>query len=185
MDNSRILDINSDIRWIGILDDSIVTFDIVMETKHGTTYNSYFINADKKAVVETAKESFQDIYLDKIREVTNPSDISYIIMNHTEPDHSGCLKALLEIAPQAIVYGSRQAITYLQDIVGMPFAFCYVKDGDTLSLGNKTLRFIGAPNLHWPDTIYTYVEEDKVLFTCDSFGAHFCHPGMFDYEVGD
>jgi len=185
MDNSRILDINSDIRWIGILDDSIVTFDIVMETKHGTTYNSYFINADKKAVVETAKESFQDIYLDKIREVTNPSDISYIIMNHTEPDHSGCLKALLEIAPQAIVYGSRQAITYLQDIVGMPFAFCYVKDGDTLSLGNKTLRFIGAPNLHWPDTIYTYVEEDKVLFTCDSFGAHFCHPGMFDDEVGD
>ncbi len=185
MDNSRILDINSDIRWIGILDDSIVTFDIVMETKHGTTYNSYFINADKKAVVETAKESFQDIYLDKIREVTDPSDISYIIMNHTEPDHSGCLKALLEIAPQAIVYGSRQAITYLQDIVGMPFAFCYVKDGDTLSLGNKTLRFIGAPNLHWPDTIYTYVEEDKVLFTCDSFGAHFCHPGMFDDEVGD
>jgi len=185
MDNSRILDINSDIRWIGILDDSIVTFDIVMETKHGTTYNSYFINADKKAVVETAKESFQDIYLDKIREVTNPSDISYIIMNHTEPDHSGCLKALLEIAPQAIVYGSRQAITYLQDIVGMPFSYCYVKDGDTLSLGNKTLRFIGAPNLHWPDTIYTYVEEDKVLFTCDSFGAHFCHPGMFDDEVGD
>lgn len=185
MDNSRILDINSDIRWIGILDDSIVTFDIVMETKHGTTYNSYFINADKKAVVETAKESFQDIYLDKIREVTDPRDISYIIMNHTEPDHSGCLKALLEIAPQAIVYGSRQAITYLQDIVGMPFAFCYVKDGDTLSLGNKTLRFIGAPNLHWPDTIYTYVEEDKVLFTCDSFGAHFCHPGMFDDEVGD
>ena len=185
MDNSRILDINNDIRWIGILDDSIVTFDIVMETKHGTTYNSYFINADKKAVIETAKESFRDIYLDKVREVTDPKDIGYIIMNHTEPDHSGCLKALLEIAPQAIVCGSRQAITYLQDIVGMPFSYCYVKDGDTLSLGNKTLRFIGAPNLHWPDTIYTYVEEDKVLFTCDSFGAHFCHPGMFDDEVGD
>lgn len=106
-------------------------------------------------------------------------------MNHTEPDHSGCLKALLEIAPQAVVCGSRQAITYLQDIMGIPFTYNYVKDGDVLSLGNKNLRFIGAPNLHWPDSIFTYVEEDQVLFTCDSFGAHFCHPGMFDDVVGD
>jgi flavorubredoxin len=185
MENNKILDITGDIRWIGILDDSIVTFDIVMETKHGTTYNSFFIDADKKAIIETAKESFKDIYLGRVKEVTDPKDISYIIMNHTEPDHSGCLKALLEIAPQAVVCGSRQAITYLQDIVGQPFKSSPVKDGDTLSLGNKTLRFIGAPNLHWPDSIYTYVEEDKVLFTCDSFGAHFCHPGMFDDKVGD
>ena len=185
MENYKILNVTRDIRWIGILDDSIVTFDIVMETKYGTTYNSFFIDADKKAIVETAKESFKDAYLNKIRKVTDPKDISYIIMNHTEPDHSGCLKALLELAPQAVVYGSRQAITYLQDIVDRTFSFCYVKDGDTLSLGNKTLRFINAPNLHWPDSIYTYAEEDKVLFTCDSFGAHFCHPDMFDDAVGD
>ncbi|MBN2761957.1 MAG: MBL fold metallo-hydrolase, partial [Bacteroidales bacterium] len=179
------MNITDDIRWIGILDDSIVTFDIVMETKFGTTYNSYFIDAEKKAVVETAKESFKDVYLSRIKEVTNPEDISYIIINHSEPDHSGCLKALLEIAPRAEVYGSRQAITYLQDMIGKPFKYNYVKDGDTLSLGNKTLRFISAPNLHWPDSVYTYVEEDKVLFTCDSFGAHFCHPAMFDDIVGD
>ncbi len=185
MENNVILDVTRDIRWIGILDDSIVTFDIVMETRHGTTYNSYFIDADKKAVIETAKETFSDVYLDKLSKVTDPKDISYIIMNHTEPDHSGSLKALLEIAPQAVVYGSRQAITYLQDIVGQPFSYCFVKDGDTLSLGNKTLHFISAPNLHWPDTLYTYAEEDKVLFTCDSFGAHYCHPGMFDDLVGD
>ena len=78
-----------------------------------------------------------------------------------------------------MVYGSRQAITYLQDMVGRPFEFCYVKDGDTLDLGNKTLKFISAPNLHWPDTIYAYLEQDKLLFTCDSFGAHFCHEGMY------
>ncbi|MBN1413505.1 MAG: FprA family A-type flavoprotein [Bacteroidales bacterium] len=185
MKDNKILEITSDISWIGVLDESIVTFDIVMETKNGTTYNSFLINAQKKVIVDTAKESFVDIYLAKVNQVTDPKEISYIIINHSEPDHSGCLKALLELAPRAVVVGSRQAITYLQDIVGQPFSFNYVKDGDTLDLGNKTLRFIGAPNLHWPDSIYTYVEEDKVLFTCDSFGAHYCHSGMYDDVVGD
>jgi len=96
-------------------------------------------------------------------------------MNHTEPDHSGCLKALLEIAPQAIVCGSRQAITYLQDIVGMPFSYCYVKDGDTLSLAIKPAVH-RSPQSSLARYHLHYVEEDKVLFTCDSFGAHFCHP---------
>jgi flavorubredoxin len=185
MKESIILNITNDVRWIGILDESIVTFDIVMETRNGTTYNSFFIDADKKTIIDTAKESFKDIYIGKVKQVTDPKEISFIIVNHSEPDHSGCLKALLEIAPQAKVYGSRQAINYLQDIVGQAFTYEYVKDGDTLDLGNKTLRFIGAPNLHWPDSIYTYIEEDKILFTCDSFGAHFCNPGMFDDVVGN
>lgn len=185
MADNRILAVNNDISWIGVLDPNLVTFDIVMETKFGTTYNSYFINARKKAVIETVKQPFWDTYRQKIREVTNPSEIEYIILNHTEPDHSGSLGHLLEIAPNATVVGSGQALNYLQDITGKSFKSLKVKDGDTLSLGNKTLRFIGAPNLHWPDTIYTYVEEDKVLFTCDSFGAHFCHPEMFDDKVGN
>ena len=111
--------------------------------------------------------------------------LTIIVVTHTEPDHSGCIKYLLDLAPKAVVYGSRQAITYLQDMVGRSFEFCYVKDGDILDLGNKTLRFISAPNLHWPDTIFAYLEEDKLLFTCDSFGAHFCHEGMYDDLTGD
>lgn len=182
---NKVLKVTEDVSWIGILDRDIVTFDIVMETREGTTYNSYFINAEKKAVIETAKASFRDDYLEKLSAVTDPASIDYIVMNHTEPDHSGCVKYLLDLAPKAVVYGSRQAITYLQDMINRPFNFVYVKDGDTLDLGNKTLRFISAPNLHWPDSIYTYLEEDKLLFTCDSFGAHFCREDMFDDLVGD
>ncbi|HOT14516.1 MAG TPA: FprA family A-type flavoprotein [Bacteroidales bacterium] len=180
-----VLKITKDVSWIGILDKEIVTFDIVMETKYGTTYNSYFINAEKKTIVETAKEKFSAEYLEKVKAVVNPAEIEYIVLNHTEPDHSGSLKHLLEIAPQATVVGSGQALNYLSEMVGKPFKSLKVKDGDVLDLGNKKLRVIGAPNLHWPDSIYTWLEEDKILFTCDSFGAHFCHDAMFDDQVGN
>jgi len=185
MKDSKILDVTADVKWIGVLDPDIVTFDIVMETKYGTTYNSYFIQAEKKAIIETVKAKFSDSYLAKIEQVTNVSDIQYIILNHTEPDHSGALKKLIELAPDVTIIGSGQALNYLQDIIGKPFKSLKVKDGDTLSLGNKTLKFIGAPNLHWPDSIYTYLVEDKLLFTCDSFGAHYCDEAMFDDLVGN
>jgi len=177
--DDKIIEVTPDVRWIGILDYDIKTFDIVMHTDYGTTYNSYFINAEKKAIVEVAKEKFIETYLTKLRAVTNPADIQYIILDHTEPDHSGSLRTLLDIAPSAIVVGSGNAIRYLEDIVNTPFKSLIVKHGDTLDLGNKTLKFIAAPNLHWPDSIYTYLVEDKVLFTCDSFGAHYCSTEMF------
>jgi len=183
MSNNHIIPVNQDVKWIGILDYDIVTFDIVMETQYGTTYNSYFIDAEKKTIIETAKEKFKDEYLAKVKAVCNPEEISYIILDHTEPDHSGSLRHLLRIAPNATVVGSGNAIRYLQDMVDIPFKSLVVKDGDSLSLGNKTLKFIAAPNLHWPDSIYTYLVEDKLLFTCDSFGAHFCHENIFDDEV--
>ncbi len=185
MTTNSILKINEDVSWIGVLDRNIVTFDIVMETQYGTTYNSFFINAEKKAIIETTKASFWNEYLAKIQSVTDPSEIEVIVLNHTEPDHSGNLGKLLEIAPKAKVYGSRQAISYLGEMINRPFPNEVVKDNDTLSLGNKTLRFIAAPNLHWPDTMYTYLEEDKILFTCDSFGAHYADERMFDDLVGD
>ncbi len=184
MSDKNVLAVTDDVKWIGVLDYDIVTFDVVMETKYGSTYNSYFIDADKKTIVEATKERFWDVYLEKIKAVVDPAEIEYIIANHTEPDHSGNLPRLLEIAPKAKVVGSRNAIRYLNDIIGPGFPHIIVKDGDTLDLGNKTIRFIGAPNLHWPDTMYSYLEEDKVLFTCDSFGCHFADEKMFDDEVG-
>jgi len=185
MTDNRVLDINEDVKWIGVLDRDIVTFDVVMETKYGTTYNSFFIDAEKKTIVDTSKEKFWDVYLDKIKQVTDPAEIEYIIVNHTEPDHSGNLRKLLEIAPKATVVGSGNAIRYLKDLMMPDFPHMIVKDGNTLDLGNKTLRFMSAPNLHWPDTIYTYLIEDRILFTCDSFGCHYCHEEMYDNRVGD
>ena len=181
--DEKIIDVTDDVKWIGILDYDIKTFDIVMHTDFGTTYNSYFINAQKKAIVEVAKEKFSETYIRKLRSVTDPAEIQYIIIDHTEPDHSGSLRLLLDLAPSAVVVGSGNAIRYLEDIVNRPFKSMIVKDGDILDLGNKTLKFLSAPNLHWPDSMMTHLIEDKVLFTCDIFGAHYCSSEMFsDFE---
>ena len=184
MDN-QIKKITNDVAWVGVLDRDIVTFDVVMETKYGTTYNSYFIDADRKTVVETVKEKFWDVYLAKLQQVCDPSEIEYIVANHTEPDHSGCISRLLEIAPNAKVVGSGNAIRYLKDLLGYEVPNLIVKDGQTLDLGNRTLQFVAAANLHWPESIMSYLQEEQILFTCDIFGEHYCNEKMFDDEVGD
>jgi len=185
MSQTKVLPLNDDVSWVGVLDEDIVTFDIVMETQYGTTYNAFFINAEKKVVIDTVKKTFQKDFIQKLSTLTDPAEIDYIICSHTEPDHSGSLTYLLDMAPNATVIGSGQALNYLSEMIGRPFKSKKIRDGDTLDLGNKTIRFIGAANLHWPDTIYTYLEEDNILFTCDSFGSHFCDEKMFDDEVGD
>lgn len=182
---NNVIEISDNVKWIGVLDRDLVTFDIVMETKFGTTYNSYFINADQKAVVDTVKEKFWPEYREKLLSVTDPGEIKYIICNHTEPDHSGSLRGLLELAPDATVVGSGQALTYLGEMLGRTFKSQKVKDGDVIDLGNMKLRIIGAPNLHWPDSIYSYLEEEALLFTCDSFGAHYADEAMWDDQVGN
>lgn len=181
--SNAVLEVKKDIQWIGVLDRDLETFDIVMETKYGTTYNSYFIDADKKTIIDTVKETKKDEYIAKIKSQVDPKDIEVIVVNHTEPDHSGNVAHLIELAPKATVFGSKVALNYLKEIVNKPFDSCAVKDGDIISLGNKNLRVINAPNLHWPDSIYTYLEEDKLLFTCDSFGAHYSNEKMFDDAV--
>jgi NADH oxidase (H2O-forming) len=185
MPDDKILNITDDVSWIGVLDRDIVTFDVVMETKFGTSYNSYFINATKKTVVETVKEKFWDTYLQKLQSVVTPGEIEYIVLNHTEPDHSGCLSQLLKIAPRATVVGSGNAIRYLRDLLGFEFPHLVVKDGQTLSLGDKTLQFVAAANLHWPDSMMTWLQEERLLFTCDIFGEHYCNENVFDDEVGN
>lgn len=183
--DNKTLSLTKDVAWVGVLDPKLKRFDIVMETVFGTTYNSYFINADKKTIIETTKISFWDVYLNKLKQLCKPSEIEYIVLNHTEPDHSGNIMNLLKIAPKAVVIGSGNAIKYLKALYGEDFQYKIVKDGDVIDLGNKKLHIIAAPNLHWPDSIFTYLEEDNILFTCDSFGAHYCHEAMFDDLVGD
>ncbi|WP_069998025.1 FprA family A-type flavoprotein [Cellulosilyticum sp. I15G10I2] len=172
---NKQFNITSDLFWVGALDPNLKIFDIIMETEFGTTYNSYVLKGTNGiAIFETVKDKFFDEYLEKLKTVVDPSAINYIIVNHTEPDHVGSVARLLDYSKDATVVGSAQAIKFLNQIVNAPFKSHIAKETETLSLGNKTLRFISAPFLHWPDTIYTYIEEDKVLITCDSFGAHYC-----------
>lgn len=174
------------IHWVGVRDPALVTFDIIMTTKYGTTYNAYLVEGeDKIAVIDTVKESFTGEFLGKIGQLVDPGRIDYIIINHSEPDHSGALPALLEAAPKAKVYSSASAYGFLKHMLTKDFPHEAVKDGQKLDLGGKSLQFISAPFLHWPDTIFTYLPQDQILFTCDVFGSHFCTPQLFDDEVGD
>lgn len=170
--------------WVGALDPDLRVFDIVMRTENGTTYNSYLVKGTEKNVLfETVKESFFSEHLSRLREVIDPADIDYIVFNHTEPDHSGSLKALLELAPKATVLGSNTAINFLKEIVNQPFPGRAVTEKDEISLGDKTLRFFINPMLHWPDTMFTYIPETASLFTCDVFGCHYSDPRVFNDQI--
>lgn len=166
--------------WIGAQDPELRIFDIIMYTPFGTTYNSYILKGnDKIAVFETVKEKFFDQYLERLKSLEiDPEKIDYIIIEHTEPDHAGSVAKLLKIAKNAKVVGSTTAIRFLKAIVNDEFEYIIANHNETLDLGGKTLRFISAPFLHWPDSMYTYIEEDNILVTCDSFGSHYCDEGV-------
>ncbi|MDO5702120.1 MAG: FAD-dependent oxidoreductase [Lachnospiraceae bacterium] len=170
----QALKIKQDLFWTGVLDPELKVFDIIMETKYGTSYNSYLLKgSEKTALFETSKLAFWEEMKSYIESEIPITEIDYLIMDHTEPDHAGTVVKLIEANPSLTVVGTGTAIQFLQHIVNTDFNSLVVKEGDTLSLGDKTLKFLVVPNLHWPDSMYTYVPEIKTLFTCDSFGSHY------------
>lgn len=181
MDTKKLLD---DFYWVGNLDPDLRIFDIVMETEFGTTYNSYIlVGSEKVALFEAAKLKCYDEYIEKIKSIVPLEKIDYLIVNHTEPDHTGTIEKMLEIMPNLKIYGSMGALNFLNEITNKKIEGVAVKDGDELSLGNYTLEFISAPNLHWPDSIFTYVKENKVLLTCDAFGSHYSDTNITDENL--
>lgn len=170
---------------VGIQNPNMRVFDIVMTTESGTTYNSYIVKgSEKTALIETCHEGFFELYLDNIREVCPLEQIDYIVMNHNEPDHSGSMAKLLELMPNAKLVSSIAGANYLKNITNRCDLDVHkVKDGEEIDLGGKTLTFLSAPNLHWPDSMFTYVKEDNVLFTCDFLGCHYCEPYTFDKNI--
>ncbi|NCB04478.1 MAG: FprA family A-type flavoprotein [Clostridia bacterium] len=170
-----------DIYYVGVQDPDLRVFDIVMYSDYGTSYNSYLVRGATKTVLfETVKDKFFDKMIENIREVCDPGEIDYIVMNHTEPDHAGSLARLLELVPCATVVGSATAISFLREIINGPFNSYAVTEKDELDIGGMTLRFLSVPMLHWPDSQYTYIPERKALFTCDSFGCHYSDPRVFN-----
>lgn len=167
--------IKENIHWVGVYDPNLRVFDIVIPTEHGTTYNSYLIKgSNKTALIEANKGIFSEDYIKTIETVMPVNQIDYIILNHNEPDHSGSLPKLLEINPNLQVIYSKTAKVFVQNIVNKDFNGRAVGDGDVLDLGGKCLYFFHTPFLHWPDTMFTYLAEDHILFPCDFLGAHYC-----------
>jgi len=181
------VEIKPGLYWIGSEDPDLRTFDDLFPTEHGTTYNAYLLKGtDKIAIIDTVKGKRVDEFMDKVRSLVDPKTIDYIIVNHAEPDHSGSLSYLLEQSPQATVVSTGAAKTFLTNLMHKPFTSQVVKEGDTIDLGGRQLRFIMAPFLHWPDTMFTRLEGENILFTCDAFGGHYCSVGhIFNDEIED
>ena len=162
-------------------------FDIEFGLRNGTTYNSFIIEGEKTAIIDTSHSKFEELWLESLIKQINPKNISYLISSHTEPDHSGLISDLLDLNPEITIVGSKIALKFIEDQIHRPFNRLEVKSGDFLDLGiNKEsgvdhrMEFISAPNLHWPDTIFSYDHGTKVLYTCDAFGLHYCSNEFFD-----
>lgn len=159
-------------------------FDIEFGLQNGTTYNSYLIRGEQTILIDTSHQKFRQLYLDTLKSLVNPKTIDYIIVSHTEPDHSGLVEDVLQLAPRATVLASKIALQFLEGLVHDPFSKRIVKSGDRIDIGKgHEIEFVSAPNLHWPDTIFSYDRKTQTLFTCDAFGMHFCDDRTFDEDL--
>lgn len=159
-------------------------FDIEFGLQNGTTYNSYLIRGEQTVLIDTSHQKFRQLYLDTLKGLVNPKTIDYIIVSHTEPDHSGLVEDVLQLAPRATVLASKVALQFLEGLVHDPFSKRIVKSGDRINIGQgHEIEFVSAPNLHWPDTIFSFDRKTQILYTCDAFGMHFCDHRTFDEDL--
>lgn len=181
------LPIAKDIYFIGVFDPDIRTFDIVMRTANGSSYNAYLIQTSEGVIiVDTVKKEFQDEFFHHVEALCSYDEIKYVIIHHIEPDHSGALPELIRRAPHAKVLISPQATTMLKALTNTEeINFETIWTNKQLSLGGKTITFLTTPYLHWPETMSSYVQEDKLLFSGDVFGAHYYDKRLFNDKVGD
>jgi flavorubredoxin len=179
-----VVEIRPDVYWVGVNDRTTDLFEGLWPiTKEGVSYNSYLIDDEKKAIIDLTKSLKGDEFLAQIDEVTDISKIDYIVVNHMEPDHSGLLRTFRRIAPRATILGSAKTKDMLESFFSIKDNVRVVNDGDTLSLGKRTLKFFSTPFLHWPETMMTYEVSHKILFPCDAFGSYGAIRGaIFDDE---
>ncbi len=181
------IEIKPGVYWIGVNDRTTDLFEGIWPiTKEGVSYNSYLIDDEKKVVVDLVKSFKKDEYIAQISELTDASQIDYVVINHMEPDHSGLLRTFRKVAPRATFMGSAKTKEMLESFFSITDNIQVVSDGDTLSIGKRTLKFFSTPFLHWPETIMTYDVSDRILFPCDAFGGYGAIRGaIFDDECED
>ena len=176
-------EIRENIYWVGGIDWDIRNFHGYL-TQRGTTYNAYLILDKKVVLVDTVKHYLFDEMLARIGKIINPGKIDYILSNHVEMDHSGSISKILELSPNAKVITSTQGEKGLRRHYKKDWDFNVVKSGDTLSIGKRTLNFYHTPMVHWPDSMVTYIPEEKILLSNDAFGQHVASSERFDDEIG-
>ncbi|MHB8138950.1 MAG: FprA family A-type flavoprotein [Smithellaceae bacterium] len=174
--------ISEHVYWVGAIDWSIRDFH-GYTTPHGSTYNAYLVMAEKITLIDTVKASFMDEMLARIASVVDPSKIDYIVSNHSEQDHSGCLLEVIDRVKPEKVFASAIGVKTINDIFHSNTGIVPVKEGETLSLGNMDLRFMETRMIHWPDSMFSYLEKDGVLFSQDAFGMHLATFERFTDEL--
>ena len=180
------LEIAPGVHWVGVKHYNRRLFDSLIPLPHGTSYNAYLvIGKDKTALIDTVNPGFDQELLDKISAHADPSKIDYLVMNHAEPDHANAVKHVLDVATNAKLLTSAKGKEAAMMYFGVPAERITVVDESTkIDLGGKTLSFVDAPWLHWPETIFTYLEEERILFPCDFFGSHLAVGEFYAKDYG-
>ena len=183
--------IGPDTTTIRSLDWDRSRFDIEFGLRNGTTYNAFLVRGERTALIDSSHLKFADTWLPLLQSQIDPKEIDVLIVSHTEPDHSGLIGHLLELNPALEIVASKVAIQFLENQVHRPFRSRAVKSGDSLDLGLNAssgvahrFEFLSAPNLHWPDTIFSYDHGTGILYTCDAFGLHYCSEALYDADPG-
>jgi len=185
--NKALSEIAPKVFWVGASDWHRRLFDNLISLPYGTSYNAYLVvGKNKIALIDTVWTPFADLLLSKIGKIVNPEKIDYLVMNHAEPDHAGSIPKVLSIAKNARLVTMKRGLGMAKVFYKVPEErMLEVKEDDALDLGGKTLRFLEAPWLHWPETIFTFLVEDGVLFPCDFFATHMATSQLFADEAGD
>ena len=177
----KSIQLKDDVYWVGAIDWNVREFH-GYTTSRGTTYNAYLVRGEKTALVDTVKAGFFPEMLSRIESIMNPADIDYLIVNHAEMDHSGAIPLFMERVPNVQLIATDNCIKALERHYRQDLPIQKVRTGDELSLGNKTLQFLEAYMLHWPDSMFTYIKEDCILMPNDGFGQHYASYHRFDDE---
>ena len=181
----KAIEIAKDVFWVGAIDWNIRDFH-GYSTKHGTTYNAYLIMDEKITLIDTVKKEFADELIANISQIVDPKKIDYVISNHTEMDHSGGLARVMhKIGDDKPLYCSKMGHKNLPMHFPHKWNYQPVENGGRLNVGKRTLTFMETRMLHWPDSMFTYAIEDKILFSSDAFGQHYAGLDRFDDQVGD
>ncbi|WP_269850212.1 FprA family A-type flavoprotein [Methanosarcina horonobensis] len=186
MENYNIPEIARKVFWVGAKDWNRRMFDALIPLPQGTSYNAYLVEGEEKtALIDTVNPGFEEEFEQKINLVSDLRKLDYLIMNHAEPDHASAIRYIMDRAPNSVLITTERGVKLASLYHELPEGRVkVVAEGDSLDLGGKTLRFIEAPWLHWPETMFTYLPEEKVLFPCDFFGAHTAQ-GVYDEDLED
>ncbi len=176
--------ITDDVFYVGVNDRETHLFENIWPLPKGVTYNSYVITDEKNVLVDTVKVSKMALFLQKLRALLKDGTLDYLVINHMEPDHSGAILEIIHNFPEVKIIGNKKTFDFLKGFYGIEENLYEVKDGDTLDLGTHTLTFYLTPMVHWPETMMTYDQKDKILFAGDAFGGFgTLDGGIFDDEV--